>query len=345
MNTIRQRARGCLLGGAVGDALGAPVEFMKRSEIEQRFGPGGVTRYLPAYGGLGTITDDTQMTLFTAEGLLLGWADGCETGSACLVDSTRKAYLRWLDTQSEDVAGAAPGAPEDGWLLHHPGLHARRGPGTTCLSVLEAARRGDDTAARNDRKGCGGIMRVAPVGLFFWRPEGAFSIRPAFTLADKLAGLTHGHPTGRLSAGTLAAMVAALADGMSLPGALAVAKHLLARNDGHEETLLAINRAESFARAGTPANEAVPALGEGWLADEALAIALYCALTADSFERGVAMAVHHDGDSDSTGSITGQLLGALHGVDAIPEAWLASLELRDVITDMADRLATYWQAG
>ena len=345
MITIRHRARGCLLGGAVGDALGAPVEFMKRADIEARFGPGGVSRYFPAYGAPGNITDDTQMTLFTAEGLLLGWADGCETGSACLVESTRKAYLRWLHTQAENPGEATPGTPADGWLLQHARLHARRGPGATCLGVLEATKNGDEAAASNDRKGCGGVMRVAPVGLFFWRPEGAYSIRPAFMLAHELAGLTHGHPTGRLSAGVLAAIIAALADGMTLDGALAVARHLLAQHDGHEETLLAINRAESFARAGTPPAEAVPALGEGWLADEALAIAIYCALTADSFERGVAMAVHHDGDSDSTGSIAGQLLGTLHGVDAIPDAWLEPLELREVIGDMADRLATYWRPG
>jgi ADP-ribosylglycohydrolase len=346
MDSIRNRFRGCLLGGAVGDALGAPVEFMKRAEIEAQYGAGGVNRYLPAYGGLGTITDDTQMSLFTAEGLLLGWADGCEQGSACLVESTRAAYLRWLYTQEEDASARADSLVLDGWLVQHPLLHERRGPGTTCLSVLRALRDGmQEAPVQNDRKGCGGLMRVAPAGLFFWRPEGAFSIRPAFMLARDLAGITHGHPTGQLSAGAFAAMVAALADGMSLSGALAVAKHLLARHEGHEETLLAIQQAESLAQAGAAPEQAIPELGEGWLADEALAIALYCALTAESFEHGVAMAVNHDGDSDSTGAVTGHLLGAALGVDAIPAEWLESLELREVITDMADRLATYWQAG
>ena len=345
MNDTRNRFRGCLLGGAVGDALGAPVEFMRRTEIDAQYGPGGVNRYLPAYGGLGTVTDDTQMTLFTAEGLLLGWADGCAQGSACLVAATRAAYLRWLRTQEEDPV-LPDSASVDGWLLQHPALHGQRGPGTTCLGVLRAVRDGkQDSPADNDRKGCGGLMRVAPAGLFFWRPEGAFSIRPAFMLARDLAAITHGHATGQLSAGAFAAMVAALADGMSLQGALAVAKHLLVQHEGHEETLLAIQRAESLAHAGVQPAQAIPDLGEGWLADEALAIALYCALTSESFEHGVAMAVHHDGDSDSTGAVTGHLLGAALGVDAIPGAWLESLELRAVITDMADRLATYWQSG
>ena len=67
---LRDKFRGCLLGGALGDALGAPVEFMQRDDILREFGANGITEFALAYDGLGTITDDTQMTLFTAEGLL-----------------------------------------------------------------------------------------------------------------------------------------------------------------------------------------------------------------------------------------------------------------------------------
>src|SRR5262249_55569046 len=79
----------------------------------------------------------------------------------------------------------------------------------------------------------------------------------------------------------------------------------------------------------------VEALGEAWVGDEALAIALYCALVAKSFEHGVVLAVNHGGDSDSTGSLTGNLLGALHGDSVIPERWLRDLELREVIEEIA----------
>lgn len=78
--TVQGRFLGCLLGGAVGDALGASVEFMKRSEILAHFGPKGITQHAPIYGGLGKITDDTQMTLFTAEGLIRGWVRSCFNG-------------------------------------------------------------------------------------------------------------------------------------------------------------------------------------------------------------------------------------------------------------------------
>jgi ADP-ribosylglycohydrolase len=340
---IRDRFRGCLLGGAAGDALGAPVEFMSRSEMLERFGAGGLTGYAPAWGAIGRITDDTQMTLFTAEGLLQGWAVGCEDGAACLVQATQRAYLRWLRTQHEDpeAVAAEPDRPAEGWLLEHPELHHRRAPGQTCLAALNAARRGD-TWADNDRKGCGGVMRVAPVGLFLWRPGQAYSLAPAFHLATRLAGLTHGHPTGRLPAGVLAVLVLALVDGLGLEQALGLAKSILREQPGHEETLLAMERAENLAGSTVPPAAAVNALGQGWIAEEALAIAIYCALTAGSFADGVIRAVNHDGDSDSTGAITGHLLGALHGAGAIPADWLEPLELRAVITDMADRLLGYW---
>ena len=86
---------------------------------------------------------------------------------------------------------------------------------------------------------------------------------------------------------------------------------------------------------------AIAALGRGWVADEALSIGLFCALTAQSFTHGVIQAVNHDGDSDSTGSIAGNLLGAMLGEQAIDPHWLDRLELRQVIMEIADDLYVY----
>ena len=342
MHTIRDRFLGCLLGGAAGDALGAPVEFMSRAEILDRYGPDGLRHYEPAYGAPGMITDDTQMTLFTAEGLLDGWAAGCDTGSACLVETTRRAYLRWLLTQEEQrnpVEIDANGPM--GGLLSYPALHSRRSPGTTCLAALADARRGR-LSAENDRKGCGGVMRVAPAGLFLWRPNQVTSLRPAFELGAQLAGITHGHPTGQLAAGTLALMVLMLADGASLDDAIDAARRILLTQPDHEETLRSLEKADMLGRSSVPREVAVAALGQGWVAEEALGIAVYCARVAESFEDGVALAVNHDGDSDSTGAIAGNLLGAMHGVQSIPARWLEPLELRELIAQTAERLLGYW---
>lgn len=345
--TVQGRFAGCLLGGAVGDALGAPVEFMKRTEILRQFGPKGITQYAPAYGGVGMITDDTQMTLFTAEGLIRAWVRGCLKGITTYSGVTAHAYLRWLQTQGErPTCDIDFGTDETGWLFQQRELHSRRAPGNTCLAALRAMKSFGEPA-RNDSKGCGGVMRVAPVGLFAWRLRQQESPRDAFRLGTELAALTHGHPTGALTGGVLAVLILALTDGASLPEALAVSKAILRAEPGHEETLRSIEMAESLAASGQPHEAAIAQIGQGWVAEEALAISIYCALVARNFKHGVILAVNHDGDSDSTGSITGNLLGAMHGVRAIPAEWLEPLELRDVITTLADDLFACkdWEIG
>ena len=86
--------------------------------------------------------------------------------------------------------------------------------------------------------------------------------------------------------------------------------------------------------------DAIRQLGEGWVAEETAAIAVYCALRyADDFERAIIASVNHSGDSDSTGAVTGNILGAYLGYSAIPEKFLDNLELADILTDFATRLS------
>ncbi|MFO1153167.1 MAG: ADP-ribosylglycohydrolase family protein [Rhodospirillales bacterium] len=347
---LLDRFLGCLLGGAVGDALGAPVEFMTLSEIRRRFGPAGITAYAPAYGGPGRITDDTQMTLFTAEGLIRAWVRGRLKGTSTDTGVTAHAYLRWLLTQGEQPGLGADRIQEmtrePGWLFQQRRLHNCRAPGNTCLAALRAMTGfGDPPRADNDSKGCGGVMRMAPVGLYARRV--APSPEETFRLGTQLAALTHGHPTGALTAGALAVLVLALSDGASLAEALATVKGCLRATPLHEETLRALDAAQDLARSAMPADEAIALLGQGWVAEEALAISVYCALRARDFRDGVVLAVNHDGDSDSTGSITGNLLGTIHGVQAIPQEWLEPLELREVISEVAEDLYAFrdWPIG
>ncbi len=346
---LKRRYRGCLLGGAVGDALGAPVEFMSLTEIRETFGRGGIVEFTTAFDRKGAITDDTQMTLFTAEGLLRAYVGEAARGDlAAVAPFVANAYARWLVTQDR-----TPGVADfdrDGWLFGVRELFAQRVPGSTCLTALEGMTHLGERA-RNDSKGCGGVMRSAPVGLWCARLDEGVSdermARRALELGGELAGLTHGHPTGRHAAGAFAALIALLARARPLTDAVAMVKALLARHAGHAETLRAIERAQSVASPGALRAEALVELGEGWTADEALAIGLASALAAPDFETGVRLAVNHDGDSDSTASIAGNLLGALHGVESIPKRWLLGLELRRVVLEVADDLATFpdWPIG
>ncbi|MCC6720108.1 MAG: ADP-ribosylglycohydrolase family protein [Acetobacteraceae bacterium] len=331
--TSAARIRGCLLGGAVGDALGAAVEFDSLAAIRARFGATGLADYASAYGRRGTITDDTQMTLFSAEGLLRAWVRGGTRGVVSIPMVVQHAYLRWLLTQGERPASGGAEIGRDGWLFAVRGLHSRRAPGNTCLGALRIGRDGPPVAA-NDSKGCGAVMRAAPFGLF--APLG--DLETVFRTGAEAGALTHGHPSGFLSAGHLAATIAGLRDGLALRAALSQADAILRCQPDHAETSAALSAAYRLAERGPPTPEALETLGGGWVGEEALAIAVCCALTAADFADGVLRAVNHSGDSDSTGAIAGNLLGTLSGESTIPARWLDGLELRAEITRLADDL-------
>src|SRR4051794_36696955 len=196
---VPARIRGCLLGGAVGDALGAAVEFDTIDRIRQRFGPDGIADYAPAYGRVGAITDDTQMTLFTAEGLLRAYTRAVSKGISHAPGVVDHAYARWLATQGERSRRWLREDGPDGWLIAVTALHDRRAPGNTCLAAMRADRPGSVEQPLNDSKGCGGVMRVAPAGLL-----GEAYGADVFELGRDTAALTHGHPSGYLAAGAMA---------------------------------------------------------------------------------------------------------------------------------------------
>ncbi len=331
----------------MGDALGAPIEFLQWPEIRRRFGPRGLEHFEPAYGHPpipGAITDDTQMTLFTVEGLIRAEVRGEARGTSHPPSVVHHAYRRWLLTQGErwheaEVADAAPApAPwePDGWLIREKFLHARRAPGNTCLAALRVPGPYGRLAV-NDSKGCGGVMRIAPVGFLYRAGEGV----AVFRMGVEIAALTHGHPSGQLPAGVLAAAIHAIVhEGRTLPEALDAATAILREAPAHEETLYPLSAARELAEQGEPTAERVESLGGGWVAEEALAIAVYAALSfPDDLRAALVLAANHSGDSDSTAAICGQLLGAALGEEALPADWLGGLEGRAVITQLADDFA------
>lgn len=214
-----------------------------------------------------------------------------------------------------------------GWLRQQTWLYARRAPGNACVSGLRyehipdtLGELGAPGPVNPDSKGCGTVMRSAPFGLT------GMPVRRAFEFAARCAQITHGHPTGYYAAGAFAAMIGHLLDGDSLEGAVLRSMELLARYPGHEETTAALRKAVDLAADGTATPEKVETLGGGWIAEEALAIAVYCALARPAdpaprrtrVESAFLLSVNHSGDSDSTGSICGNLLGAHHGDLALP---------------------------
>lgn len=338
------QVKGCLLGGAVGDALGAPVEFMSWAEIQERFGKEGIQEFAPAYGRLGAITDDTQMTLWTAEGVLRGINRGVQRGIGGPMSVLPRSYLRWLWTQDGalPVGMESPSLilgdddTESGWLLGVEELRSRRAPGNTCLAALRSMRTGIEREATNDSKGCGTVMRVAPIALACGGGR-----ENMFELACDAARITHGHTTGILAAGAFVWILALLREGVPLYEAASSAIQRVSEMSGHEETTTALQKALRLGRSfHTIWPKSTETLGGGWTAESALAIGVYAALVSrDDFARGVRIAVNHSGDSDSTGSIAGQLLGIQLEMDGIPPRWLEQLELRSEIEAIAEDLA------
>ena len=372
--------RGCLLGGAAGDALGYAIEFDREEAIAARYGSHGIRDYQLDERGLAPFSDDTQMTLYTANSLLCSLAalsaqaygdtqasGGAPTSSDAQASSGAPApapaplpspaalaayapaqmaqfYVEWMYTQVSPYPLAEPKA----WISSLPELFASRAPGVTCMNACEAMANG--AKAVNNSKGCGGIMRMAPVGLINTCPS--FSGVELQRLGAQLAELTHCHELGWMPAGVFAHIVSLLSrdEASSVREAATQALNTLpeafpnAHYLGQLQELLRYTL--RLADSDIPDLEAIHALGEGWVAEEALAIGLLCSLRHENdFAGAITSAVNHGGDSDSTGAIAGNIVGAHLGLTEIPQRYLEHLELRDTISKIADDLFTGPQAS
>lgn len=358
-DSVQDKIRGCMVGGAVGDALGYAVEFLGEEQIFSAYGEKGITEYDPDESGQALISDDTQMTLFTADALLVGDTRGCMRGIGARPSNyVEMAYQDWLLTQvfSYEYGREMP-PPYDNmgisWLLDVPELYSRRAPGNTCLSGIKLRRyyRSNDKSyikkPLNDSKGCGGVMRVAPLALNYRLSElPEKDIKELDLEGAEIAAITHGHSLGYMPAAVLVHIVSRIVypeggEARSLKEIVLEARDTAAEifnGDKHLRELTdIIDLAVELSENGEKDLDNIHLLGEGWVAEETLAIAIYCALRHQKdFSAGVIAAVNHRGDSDSTGAVTGNILGALLGFEAIEDKWKKNLELIGVIIEMAD---------
>lgn len=336
-HSLQQRYRGCLLGGAVGDALGYPVEFIKENTIWNNYGPEGI-RTLEQAGTPAVISDDTQMTLFAANAILYSRGQKLPLNHALWL-----AYREWLGTQGDTSRMESPSNPKM-WVFRDPRLHACRAPGNTCLNAIFHSPNGGTTMRPiNNSKGCGTVMRAAPFGLAVPASAGDSGLRTVYELAAADAALTHGHCLAWASSGALAQILYEIVQHRpqrDYPLQEAVSAVCCSDSDELKPLLdKAVRLAEDSSIADL---DAIHMLGEGWVAEEALAIAVFCAVRhQNDFAAAIRAAVNHKGDSDSTGAVCGNILGAWLGEDAVAQAFdLDHLELRDTIEKMADRLFT-----
>lgn len=340
MKKDRDHYEGCLLGGALGDTLGAPVEFLNYQQILHRYGRGGMESPEKGEQGLYEITDDTQMTLFTAEGLLRARVALAAEPTASAPAIVHHAYLRWLHTQGEENPYFSLNcgySSDDGFLIQQFELFKQQSPGLTCTSAMMGPEMGTLDSRPNQSKGCGAVMRAAPVGMIDLG-------RDPFRLSCEIAALTHGHDMGIFPAAVQSQLICELLAGAELEEAVQLALLVLRKQTRQEDLAARLEHAVQLAHSDLPVVTCYKQLGEGWVGDEALAIAIYCALKSPrDFRRGVILAVNHNGDSDSTGSICGNILGAYLGRGALPQEWLSQLELREAIAEIGRDLLTAYQ--
>ncbi|MFJ9648917.1 ADP-ribosylglycohydrolase family protein [Streptomyces sp. NPDC101206] len=338
---FRSRVRGTLLGSAIGDALGAPVIALSLDDIRSAHGPAGLTEPAPAYGRTGTVTSGTQLTLFTVDGLIRAHVRR-DAGAWHPPTDVHRAYLRWAATQHD--WGPDERREDDGWLARQEWLYARRDPDRTCMTGFADTTRGTLDRPKNPTaRDTAATTRSAPFGLLVgWEPA------LVLQLAVECAVQSHGHPTAYLSAAALAVIVHGLTRGDTLDTAAQRTLGLLGSRSGHQPVTDALQRALTTAASrATPSPETVASLspGEGSDAEDALAVAVYCALVAEDVPHGLRLAVNHGGDSSATGTLCGALLGALHGETALPAAWLADLEGRATVLELADDFALEMTQG
>lgn len=311
-DSLRTRFHGTFLGLAIGDALGWPVEFLSLQQIRQLYGPHGITDLVGDQTFLiGTFTDDTQMTIALAEGLLAAPPDDGDAQMAAVA----KRFVAWSTS------------PEN-----------NRAPGNTCMAACRNLSDGADWRSSGvpRSKGCGTAMRSAPVGLLYHRDFETMTAR-----AVDSSNMTHGHPCALAGGLATAAAVSLALDGTPPIDLVTRVAELCEPLSG--EAAGAIRKVLDVL--DLPADEAMKALGEGWVAEEAVALALSSFVaTPNDYTATIRRAANIEGDSDSVACIAGAISGAYNGEDAIPSRWSEVIEKRDRLVELADALYDGWFA-
>ncbi len=298
----RSRSMSAFLGLACGDAYGRTLEFLRGHAVR--------TRPVSMSSADCRWTDDTHMALYLADAVL----------------QTRGAF-------DADRFGAAWGANVVRWL--HDPLTPSTAPGNTCLAGARAFERHGDWRRSGvpTSKGCGAVMRIAPLPM-------AFSDETLTEAARISAVLTHGHPDAVASAEALCWLLREVLEGAALDAACVGRIAARSRAAGHPAVVAdALDAAIAFAStdAAWLDEASIPDGDGGWMAPSCMGLAVAACLRWSDPATVIDRAARFDGDSDSVAAVAGMLAGAAHP-DALPEAWVAALPERRRIERLVDAL-------
>ena len=339
MQTLRERYRRCLLGGAVGDALGAPYDGKTHEEVQRSRRPDSLSegamrplRYLPVAGDVGANTDATQLLLFTAEGLLRAHTRRRAAGHDDwlhdeAISSVHRAFLRWMDTQRAEGPPPRP----DGWLVGEAAMYARRARDPVTSRVLRSGLRGGVDTPINNARDPSVLPRAAPIAMASWTP---------WAMARDIAALTHTHVDAALATAAFSVVLQKSLVGGRLADAVESAwRH--ATEEGASALADRMERALEAADTGEPTpDRAADQRGEGDAAGT-LCLALFAVASTETTADALQVAISAGGSTSRGGAATGLLAGALRA-DPLPDVLLEPLELREIATCVADDLYAHF---
>lgn len=330
---LKTKIEDILLAGALGDAFGYAIEFYNINKIKIIYGENGLVDY-PIMNNHLYVSDDTQMTLFCQQACnnYLNISSFDSNVKNELLKNINQSYCDWYITQNEKYTPSN----NVNSIMKFDSLWSLRAPGNTCLSALKQGGNGgiNILSKINDSKGCGGIMRVAPISFL------NTNIETIFELGAKQAALTHGHPDGYLPAGYFASVLNLIAEGTDPIQSLNISINILKQYKKHENFLSQIEHlksclAQDIVYYGAELNNQ---LGEGWVGDEAFIIAFYCFMKATDFEDCLILSSNHNGDSDSTATLAAQLYAAKLGLSEEAKFNVQYLDVLPVIQHLTNEI-------
>lgn len=331
MKKTKEFYRGCLVGGAVGDALGAPVRFMTLTEIKEKYGECGINNIVLGRKGRAELTENTQLTLFTAEGLLRAECRGNNIGVSDVLHCMYHSYLRWTYTQGLGVIEEEKDI-YDGILIKQKDFYTKKINRPNYLISIINGEIGVIEKPINLNRDCRGIMRVAPIGLFY---------RPNYTMnkATDCVAITHGDHLAQISAGIFTYIISDISVGVNIEDAIEDSIKELSKYNNVLRIKDLIEKAKVLATNKKSDEICIKELGNGWLPEEMLAIAVFCSLRyKNNFEQAIIAAVNIDGDSSTVASMVGNILGIYLGISKVPKKWSNKVELIDILLKISDDL-------
>lgn len=283
--------------GAIGDAFGYNVEFQSWEHIKITYGGPLLFSNCDNY----IASDDTQMTLFCLEALKENNVQN--NNNENILKRIYEYFLDWNTTQYSEIELRKE-------FSKQKELHKRQAPGNTCLTALGSGRFGTMENKINDSKGCGGIMRVAPIA-FLNR-----DLDDIIYLGCMQAAITHGHPEGYLSSGFFAGLIYLGIKGYDFDTAYKEVKDKIIKYKDNEKFINYLDKIEKkFVIEFNSPNDMTEEIGEGWTGETALGLAMYAFKQSKSFEHAIVIATNHRGDSDSTASMAAQLFASFKNLE------------------------------